>query len=80
MNMENKKMTTGKFIIYSIINVFIFPAAILFLSGNWCWPEGWIFGLWCDAMVLSSLFYLYRNDPALLAAELERVTKKLWAV
>ncbi|HSF83716.1 MAG TPA: isoprenylcysteine carboxylmethyltransferase family protein [Anaerolineales bacterium] len=60
-------MTTGGFILSSLITVVIFPAVILFVSGDWLWLEGWIFGLWFDAMVLSNMIYLFRNDPALLA-------------
>lgn len=60
-------MTTGGFILSSLITAVIFPAVILFASGDWLWLEGWIFGLWFDAMVLSNMIYLFRNDPALLA-------------
>jgi len=67
MEKANNKMTVGRFIFGSIITILIFPAVILFLSGNWLWLEGWIFSLWFDAMVLSNVMYLYLKDPALLA-------------
>jgi len=67
MATENKKITVGRFIFNSLITILIFPAVILFLSGNWLWLEGWIFSLWFDAMVLSNYVYLYLHDPALLA-------------
>ena len=67
MEKANNKMTVGRFIFGSIITILIFPAVILFLSGNWLWLEGWIFSLWFDAMVLSNVMYLYWKDPALLA-------------
>lgn len=67
MTTENNKLTVGRFIFSSIITILLFPAVILFLSGNLFWLEGWIFSLWFDAMVLSNMIYLYRNDPALLA-------------
>ena len=67
MEKANNKMTVGRFIFSSIITILIFPAVILFLSGNWLWLEGWIFSLWFDAMVLSNMTYLYWKDPALLA-------------
>jgi protein-S-isoprenylcysteine O-methyltransferase Ste14 len=67
MKTENNKLTVGRFIFSSFITILIFPAVILFLSGNWLWLEGWIFSLWFDAMVLSNMVYLYRNDPTLLA-------------
>ncbi len=67
MEKANNTMTVGRFIFGSIILILIFPAVILFLSGNWLWLEGWIFSLWFDAMVLSNIIYLYLKDPALLA-------------
>ncbi len=67
MEKANNTMTVGRFIFGSIIIILIFPAVILFLSGNWLWLEGWIFSLWFDAMVLSNIIYLYLKDPALLA-------------
>ncbi|MFC7440522.1 methyltransferase family protein [Laceyella putida] len=67
MTTENQKMTVGGFIFSSLVTILIFPAVILFASGNWLWLEGWIFSLWFDAMVLSNMIYLYRYDPALLA-------------
>ncbi len=67
MTTENKKMTVGRFIFSSLVTIVIFPAVILFASGNWLWLEGWIFSLWFDAMVLSNMMYLYWKDPALLA-------------
>ncbi len=67
MEKANNKMTVGRFIFSSLITILIFPAVILFLSGNGLWLEGWIFSLWFDAMVLSNMMYLYWKDPALLA-------------
>lgn len=67
MEKANNKMTVGRFIFSSLITILIFPAVILFLSGDWLWLEGWIFSLWFDAMVLSNMMYLYWRDPALLA-------------
>lgn len=60
-------MKAARFIFGSLITVLFCPAVILFLSGDWFWPEGWIFGLWFDAMVLSNYAYMYWYDPALLA-------------
>ena len=67
MEQATNKMSLGRFIFGSLITILIFPAVILFLSGDWLWLEGWIFSLWCDAMVLSNMMYLYLKDPALLA-------------
>jgi len=43
------------------------PALQLWLSGDWRWVEGWIFGLWFVALCAASIGWLYRNDPTLLA-------------
>lgn len=53
--------------ILSAIFILIFPALILFLSGDWHWVEGWIFNVWFIALCATTIIYLYRNDPALLA-------------
>ena len=63
---ETGRLTTGK-IIFTLIYILCFPALLLFLSGNWGWPEGWIFCLWFIVLCFVTIFYLYRNDPALLA-------------
>jgi len=67
MEQATNKMSLGRFIFGAIITILIFPAVILFLSGDWLWLEGWIFSLWFVAMVLSNMIYLYWKDPALLA-------------
>ena len=67
MTTENTKSSTGKFFLSVIITAFIFPIAILLVAGDWHWLEGWIFGLWFAAMVVSNMLYLYHNDPALMA-------------
>lgn len=53
--------------ILTAIYVLIFPALILFLSGDWLWIEGWIFNIWFIALCATTIIYLYGNDPALLA-------------
>lgn len=68
---ETKKVKLGQVLFSAVITVVTFPAVVLFASGSWTWVEGWIFSLWFDAMVLSIILYMYRNDPALLA---ERAT------
>lgn len=66
METENYKLTVGK-IIYTTIYILVFPALILFLSGDWFWVEGWIFGIWFIVMCFTVIIYLYLNDPSLLA-------------
>lgn len=62
---------TGKIsvtkIIFTILYLFLFPALLLFLSGDWRWVEGWIFGIWFMVMCTTVIIYLYQNDPALLS-------------
>jgi len=35
-------------------------------SGDFTWPEGWIFSIWFIVLCFSTILYLYRKDPALL--------------
>lgn len=67
MTAANKKMSAGAFIFNTLMTMVIFPLVTLSLSGDWLWLEGWLFSLWFVAMVVSSMVYLYFNDPALLA-------------
>jgi protein-S-isoprenylcysteine O-methyltransferase Ste14 len=66
------KYTLGQLIVMCIVSAVFFPGIILLLAGDWRWVEGWIFGLWFDAMLLSNMIYLYRFDPALLAERSRR--------
>jgi protein-S-isoprenylcysteine O-methyltransferase Ste14 len=43
------------------------PALELWISGDWHWAEGWIFGLWFVTICAVCIGWLYRRDPALLA-------------
>jgi protein-S-isoprenylcysteine O-methyltransferase Ste14 len=45
----------------------VWPALVLFLAGDWTWPEGWIFGGWFVAVGASTVAWLSRRDPGLLA-------------
>jgi protein-S-isoprenylcysteine O-methyltransferase Ste14 len=61
------KYTLTQLIVSCIMTAIFFPGLILLLGGDLGWVEGWLFGLWFAAMVLSSTIYLYFYDPALLA-------------
>jgi protein-S-isoprenylcysteine O-methyltransferase Ste14 len=63
--MENQKTSKVKLFL-TFIYVLIFPAVLLFISGNWLWPEGWIFSIWFLGLSYLTIIYLYRYDPALL--------------
>ena len=51
----------------TIFYLLLFPVLILFLSGDWFWIEGWIFGVWFMILCITCIVYLYRHNPALLA-------------
>ena len=67
MAREPKRMTRVVFILNCIVTTVFFPLIVLALAGDWGWPEGWLFGLWFDAMLVFNMSYLYFKDPALLA-------------
>ena len=54
-------------LILTALYLFLWPALILFLAGDWRWREGWILGGWFLAVCGSTIAWLYRKDPALLA-------------
>jgi protein-S-isoprenylcysteine O-methyltransferase Ste14 len=56
-----------KKIVSAFLFILIFPALMLILSGDYSWPEGWIFSLWLLLLCYSTILFLYRKDPALLA-------------
>jgi protein-S-isoprenylcysteine O-methyltransferase Ste14 len=47
--------------------VFVWPAMLFAAAGTWHWLEGWVFGLWFVGISETSILWLYRRDPALLA-------------
>ena len=59
-------ITAFKFVAVSawILAVSALP---LWLSGDWRWVEGWIFGVWLAVFIGGSGLWLYYKDPALLA-------------
>lgn len=52
---------------FAFLYILLFPAFILVLSGDFTWPEGWIFSIWFILLCFVTILYLYRKDPALLA-------------
>jgi protein-S-isoprenylcysteine O-methyltransferase Ste14 len=44
----------------------VFPALLFVLSGDWHWPEAWIFTFIYIGLCVANVIYLYFNDPALL--------------
>ncbi len=45
-------------------------ALLLWLSGDWRWVEGWIFGVWWASFMAVVVSWLSLRDPALLAERL----------
>jgi len=56
-----------KKLIFAFLYILLFPALILILSGDYTWPAGWIFSVWFILLCYSTILYLYKKDPALLA-------------
>jgi len=54
-------------IVFTLIYILMFPALILILSGDWSWVEGWIFSVWFTVLCFTTILFLYRKDPGLLA-------------
>lgn len=54
-------------IIFTFFYILLYPALLLFLSGDWFWVEGWIFDIWFIALCFTTIIYLYRKNPSLLA-------------
>jgi protein-S-isoprenylcysteine O-methyltransferase Ste14 len=53
-------------VVFSLLNVAGCALLLIGISGDWRWPEGWIFGAWLLAVSLATTLYLYRHDPELL--------------
>jgi protein-S-isoprenylcysteine O-methyltransferase Ste14 len=68
--MEQYSMGTQKTskikLFLTFIYILIFPAILIFLSGNWLWIQGWIFSIWFLGLCYTTIIFLYRHDPALL--------------
>jgi protein-S-isoprenylcysteine O-methyltransferase Ste14 len=57
---------------YAVLYILMFPALLLLLSGDWLWPEGWIWIIWYLTLCTVPMVYLYRKDPALLAERFKK--------
>src|SRR5262245_15488063 len=56
----------------TFLYLLVWPALVLILAGTWRWLEGWIFCVWFIAVCASTLGWLYRHDPGLLAERYRR--------
>jgi chromate transport protein ChrA len=60
-------MITGLVFVAAGAYVLSGAALLLWLSGDWRWVEGWIFGVWWASFMAAIVLWLYYRDPALLA-------------
>lgn len=71
--MELKKNKISKAMLLAMFAyVLIFPMAVLFISGDWLWIQGWIFTIWFLGLSYGTILYLYGNDPDLLRERFRR--------
>ncbi|EKE99124.1 MULTISPECIES: hypothetical protein [unclassified Tolypothrix] len=56
--------------IYAIFYILFVPGLVILISGDWLWMEGWIFAIWFLVLSLTTMIYLYRQDPGLLLERL----------
>ncbi len=64
--MRSTPIPTG-LVVVAVAGLLGSAALPLWLSGNWRWVEGWIFGVWWVFFMATNLFWLRYKDPALLA-------------
>ena len=62
---ENNKLLAIQMML-GIVYLLIVPVLVLFLSGDWLWVEGWIFGIWLIVISGVTLTYLVQKDPELV--------------
>ena len=63
-------LMTGIVFVAVPVAVVGFAALLLWLSGDWHWVEGWIFGVWWGALISATFLWMHYKDPALLAERL----------
>src|SRR5271166_1613652 len=65
--MRPTSIITGLMLVAAPVGVLGFASLLLWLSGDWRWVEGWIFGIWWVSFVAALYLWLRFRDPALLA-------------
>jgi protein-S-isoprenylcysteine O-methyltransferase Ste14 len=70
--MRSAPITTGLMLVGPPLGVLGFATLLLWLSGDWRWLEGWIFGVWWVSFMAAIVLWLHYKDPALLAERLRR--------
>jgi protein-S-isoprenylcysteine O-methyltransferase Ste14 len=59
-------------LLFTAAYLVVWPLLVLGLSGDWRWLEGWLFAVWFLALCGTTIVWLYRKDPALLAERYRR--------
>ncbi|MFB2881875.1 hypothetical protein [Floridanema aerugineum] len=59
MRAENNKISAIQMML-GIIYLLMIPVLFLFLSGDWLWVEGWLFGIWL--IVISTVYFTARQN------------------
>jgi len=65
--MRSTPIITGLLWVAAPVGVLGLAALLLWLSGDWRWVEGWIFGVWWVSFMATFVLWLHYKDPALLA-------------
>jgi len=65
--MRSTPIIAGLLWVAAPVGVLGIAALLLWLSGNWRWVEGWIFGVWWVSFMAALYLWLRLRDPALLA-------------
>ncbi|MFZ0684651.1 MAG: methyltransferase [Terriglobales bacterium] len=65
--MRPTPINTGLIVVAVSIAILGLAALMLWLSGDWRWVEGWIFGIWWVCFAAVTLVWLHYRDPVLLA-------------
>jgi protein-S-isoprenylcysteine O-methyltransferase Ste14 len=68
--MDNKP--TRSHLIALLIFVLFWPTLMLIISGDWLWPECWLFAGWFILTMGTIAVYLYFKDPELLMERLRK--------
>jgi protein-S-isoprenylcysteine O-methyltransferase Ste14 len=56
-----------KKLVFAFLYILLFPVLLFLLAGDWGWREAWAFAIWFLVLCYTTIIYLYRKDPALLA-------------
>ena len=65
--MRSTPIITGLLFVAAGVYVLGVATLLLWLSGDWRWVEGWIFGVWLVSFIAAILLWLHYKDPRLLA-------------